>query len=269
MARRSENSFPNVPFVGNRGQANYAAGNTYQDALAAHRVSLGLPAISLDLGTLLSIGYVAENRQSLGHVTHVASLLGSVREEEIHSMIEYCLEPTGTSSKRPIQIASALTTAAQYRARGMPAPSWMHMPLFTQLASTSSATTTGPGGEDSDSGLNITSLLGSATSLDDAAATVADAIRTKLSKLLNISIENIDPSKSVSSNGGDSLVAVEFRTWLAKVVAADVPLLDILGTMPITGLSAKVVSVSKLVSGHLKGEGGTDREGSGLKGMGE
>lgn len=142
------------------------------------------------------------------------------------------------------------------------------MPLFTQLASTSSTATTIPGGDDSDSGLNITSLLGSATSLADAATIVADAIRTKLSKLLNISIESIDGSKSVSSNGVDSLVAVEFRTWLAKVVAADVPLLDILGTMPISGLSAKVVGVSKLVSGHLKGERGTYSEDGGLKEMG-
>lgn len=77
-------------------------------------------------------------------------------------------------------------------------------------------------------------------------------MRTKLSKLLNISVENIDPGKCVSSNGVDSLVAVEFRTCLVKVVAADVPLLDILGTMPLMGLSAKVAGVSKLVSGHLK-----------------
>ncbi|PGH20080.1 hypothetical protein AJ80_03730 [Polytolypa hystricis UAMH7299] len=245
-----------VGLVGNRGQANYAAGNTFQDALAAHRVSIGLPATSLDLGTLLSIGYVAENRQRLGHITHVASLLGSVQEEEIHSMIERHIDPTD-ASQRPAQITSALTTAAHYASRGMPAPSWMHTPLFTQLASTSSATTNALSAEDSDSGLHIASLLEAAQSMTDASAIIADSIRTKLSRLLSISVENIDPSKSVSSNGVDSLVAVEFRMWLAKVIAADIPLLDILGTMPIGGdgsLSVRVAAISKLVAVDSKKE---------------
>jgi hypothetical protein len=47
--------------VGNRGQANYCAGNSYQDALARHRVLIGLKATSLDLGTILSVGFIAEN----------------------------------------------------------------------------------------------------------------------------------------------------------------------------------------------------------------
>lgn len=244
-----------VGLVGNRGQANYSAGNTYQDALAAYRVSLDLPGTSLNIGTLLTVGYFADNRALLLTTGQtVASLLNFVREEEIHSMIEYHLDPKGNPGK-PTQIASALSTAEEYMSRGMPSPSWLYSPLFTQLNATSSANASALGGGDSDFEMGVAASLGSATSLPDAIALVSDAIRTKISKLLSISLENIDPSKSVSSNGVDSLVAVEFRVWLAKVMGADIPLLDIMGTMPIegaTGLSGKVANISNHVPISLK-----------------
>ncbi|RDL39057.1 uncharacterized protein BP5553_03397 [Venustampulla echinocandica] len=48
--------------VGNPGQSNYAAGNTFQDALARYRVARGEKATALDLGIILGGGFVAENK---------------------------------------------------------------------------------------------------------------------------------------------------------------------------------------------------------------
>ncbi|KAL8685250.1 MAG: hypothetical protein Q9224_005894, partial [Gallowayella concinna] len=51
--------------LGHRGQSNYCAGNTYQDALAHYRHSLGLPARVIDLGAVGGLGWFEENKESL------------------------------------------------------------------------------------------------------------------------------------------------------------------------------------------------------------
>lgn len=229
--------------LGNRSQANYAAGNTYQDSLARYRISQNLPATSVDVGTVLSVGYVAEHRENM---TTLANVLEVIREDEIHTLLEYVIDPR--SKREPgqerAQLVVGLTTAEYLRQRGVPPLTYLSYPLFTHLNATSVSHRHAEG---EDPAYLAVIALPHATNKEEAASIVRDGIRHKLASLLAIPVDNIDPNKSVSSNGVDSLVAMEFRTWLVKDLGAEVPLLDIMGTESLATISEKVAAVSKLV----------------------
>lgn len=73
--------------VGNASQANYAAGSTFQDALARHRSSMGLPAVAIDLGVVKSVGYVAENKVVAERLTRKD--FTPLEEDEVLRLLEY------------------------------------------------------------------------------------------------------------------------------------------------------------------------------------
>ncbi|PLN76124.1 iterative type I polyketide synthase [Aspergillus taichungensis] len=227
--------------IGNRSQANYAAGNTYEDALARYRVSLGKPATSIDLGSVLSVGFVAENEEYARHTTAILEVL---REDEIHGMLEFVIYSQMDASLTPegAQLVTGLSTGAAYRQRGIPPPTYISYPMFRHLQSSSDSR---GASSDEDPTQMVQGLLAAAATLEDAAEVVSTGICNKLAALLSIPAAHIEPTKSISSNGVDSLVAMEFRTWLSKSLGADIPLLEITGSNSIIVLSTKVARVSR------------------------
>lgn len=227
--------------IGNRSQANYAAGNTYKDALARYRVSQGKPATSIDLGSVLSVGFVAENEQYARRTTAILEVL---REDEIHGMLEFVIYSQMDPSLTPegAQLVTGLSTGEAYRQRGIPPPTYISYPMFRHLQSSSDSRSAS---SDEDPTQMVQGLLAAAATLEDAAEVVSTGIRNKLSALLSIPAAHIEPTKSISSNGVDSLVAMEFRTWLSKSLGADIPLLEITGSNSIIVLSTKVARVSR------------------------
>ena len=229
--------------VGNRGQANYVAGNTFQDALARHRVSLGLKATALDLGMILSVGFTAENADVMSHLR--AAGFAAMRKEEYHAMLdELCNPHLESASPLKAQVALGFEIPETLRSKGIEDPGWMHDPLFKHLYQ---IRTVGGGGNSTENSVNHGLLLAAAESHQAAVDIINDAIVRKLCKALTIEAQDVDSSKPLHEYGVDSLVAVELRTWLLKDLGAEVAVFDMMGGSSIRALAGLVAGRSSLV----------------------
>jgi NAD(P)-dependent dehydrogenase (short-subunit alcohol dehydrogenase family) len=235
----------NVGIYGNRGQANYAAGCTFQDALARYRRSRGLKATSIDLGIMLGIGYIAE--------TGVDALKDwecfGVNESEFHALIKAAI--TGYSTPRssvPAQITTGLATAGGVADAGIDMPYYFENPQFSILART------GRDSAISSSSAAMTSLqdqLAAVKSMADATRIVTEALVKKVAKSLRTDVENIEVGKPLHSFGVDSLVAVDIRNWIARDLKSEVGLFDVMSNSPISALAEKIAGKSKLMPAGL------------------
>lgn len=234
--------------IGNRGQSNYAAGNTYQDALAHYRIKNGLPATTIDLGSMLSVGFIAEHQDT---VNPYALAVESLREDEYHAVIEHYVDPRNARDHGGIngQVAVGLATRAMFAQKGVPEPSFLHHPLFTLLQNSTDAS--GGDSEEEDLGAMRSALRASKT-LDDASHIILDTLMRKISSVMATQLEEIDPSKPIHFYGVDSLVAVELRNWLGKNMESNIEILDIMGDDGMSKLSEKIAKNSKLVSDEAK-----------------
>jgi acyl carrier protein len=230
---------------GNRGQANYAAGNTFQDALAAYRVSKGMNASSINLGSVSNVGWVAENRSAMR--THTATLFELLREHEVHAAVEFLIDPRQkngpANDTQRSQLILGLPTADMCRRNGVPTPTYLDYSMFTHFRS--SATEKSKEVSEPKT-VSTAALLAAAPNFEGAVAIVSNGIVEILSSLLSIPSSELDAHR-FGFGGIDSLVAMEFRSWIVKELKAEISLLDIMGAENIKALSEKIASRSRLV----------------------
>lgn len=246
--------------VGSRGQGNYSAGNAYQDALAHYRVSMNLPAASIDLGMILGVGYVAESSsetnktQQTSVVDNLKSLgLVGIREEEFLSILAAAITSFGkTNTNIPCQVITGISTGGMMRQNGvLEDPYWFtdarfsHLKLMDTRTSFKESDSTGP---------PLQRLLSETTSIAAAATIICDAIAARLAKSMRVPLEDLDPSKPVNAYGVDSLIAVELRNFIFREIKADMSIFDILSSIPLATLSSKIAASSTLVQAAVEPE---------------
>jgi hypothetical protein len=191
-----------VGVLGSASQAAYGAASSFQDAFATYRNRLGLPAITIDLGMVTGIGYVAERGNVLQNMQSQG--FEEIQEDECMAILEYAItHPFRLSSAGNLmtgigleKFASGETSLAVYDS-----PQFSH---FRRMAVKIEKTK----GVENGSATLVRDQLRTATSIEEAIEHVEKAMLSKMATLLMIPVQDISPSKPMSHYGLDSLVAV-------------------------------------------------------------
>jgi hypothetical protein len=234
-----------VGAIGNPSQAPYAAASVFLDSFADFRNNQGLPAVSLALGRVVGIGYVAENESAQRGLNKLWSR--DIDPHEVMAMIEDAIR----NPLRKGRSGASLTGMKRWSREASPvllAPIYSHY-RRKALASQQS------GAQERSSAAKTRELLKNATSMGDAAKHTYDAVVAKMSSLLMIPLEEISSSKSMADYGMDSLVAVEMRNWLVRELDATLPVLELLANLSLVQLSRNIVRKSKLANPAILKEG--------------
>ncbi|OIW25172.1 hypothetical protein CONLIGDRAFT_690934 [Coniochaeta ligniaria NRRL 30616] len=226
--------------VGNRGQAAYAAANTFLDALATHRRRRGLPAASLDLAAVADVGYLAENSAKRSQV--MKNLGGSsMRESEVLALVEAAVEGncgdvdqviTGLDFENP----SAL-------------PFYAVDAKFAILRDEALAKASGDEGAADAVDLSVSQKLRRAANVEEAVDVVTDGLRGKLAAILMLSTEDVaiqQATTSITALGLDSLTAIELRNWIGKELEAHLQVLELLTSGLLQDLAVLVLKKTSL-----------------------
>ncbi|KAI1422351.1 PKSN polyketide synthase for alternapyrone biosynthesis [Xylaria sp. FL1777] len=232
--------------IGNTAQANYASGNTFEDALAHHaRNHLGINATSIDVGLVTDSTHFT----TAGEFGELAGYL--TRYQHGWRGLQTNLEELGVATRA---IMRGSTT------NGQKAPAQVILGLGDRIEQNESTggfsrdkkfalrvVSVGDEAGDGEAKEDVGTLLSKAKNMAEAAAAVEENIKALVAVAMGVSMEEVDSQKPLYDYGVDSLQAVEIRNRALKNMRSDISVFDILSAMPLADVAAKIAAKSQLV----------------------
>ncbi|KAI0856789.1 hypothetical protein F4860DRAFT_528792 [Xylaria cubensis] len=230
-------------------QSNYAGGCSAQDALARHRTASGQKAISFDVGWMRNIGIIAE-KESYQRNRQQAADMQQIDDTELLALLDvYCDPDLPLLSVAKSQVLIGLLTPTDFLLEGQALPQMHDRPLFGHFSHIVGRTIP-------EASVSVVENPGTLFRLekdtDERIQIVIQALAVKLARAMSISPNDVEPSKSLSSYGVDSLMAVELRNYIGREFQATVAVFDIMGGVPISSIGDLVVERSTIGKGDKK-----------------
>ncbi|GAB1213228.1 hypothetical protein ATERTT37_002377 [Aspergillus terreus] len=213
--------------LGTPGQSNYAAANSYLDALARHRRRLQQNSVSIILPMILGIGVVAENAE-LEESLKRKGMYG-IDEEGLLNAFEVAIIEQGRGGISdhlvvgldPGELAKVVREAADDVQRFWESNARFRHTVHAMKWQSNDAAAGG--------GQSILASLQS-LSAHEAVGAVRQHFITKLARMLMLSPGDFEEDgRSVASYGIDSMVGAELRNWIFKELGLDISFQQLLG----------------------------------------
>lgn len=227
--------------LGTPGQANYAAANTYMDALARHRVRGSMAATSCVIPMVLGVGVVSEN-DDLEEALRRKGMYG-IDEHHLLQSFEAGLVSTADHVVIGLDPMLLHKAAADAGSDGeLDASFWANDSRFSHLVqAVQGSSSAGTGGG---AGVSILATAKAAASPAEAVALVEAHFIHKMATMLMMDEESFDAAAgSIASYGIDSMIGAELRNWIFKEFRMDIPFQQLLApTLTINKFAQQVCS---------------------------
>ncbi|KAJ4355154.1 hypothetical protein N0V95_003176 [Ascochyta clinopodiicola] len=220
--------------VGNRGQAAYAAANTFLNGFAQHLLSQGINSASLDLTAVSDAGYLAEDAEK---AAEVARNLGSdtICLAQVLGLLQAAVEGKLKSCNgHPITGMRITPTMRPFWSTD---PKFVHLLTAAEAACSSDSTT---------AVIPWSTRFRSATSRPDAEVIVCAALVEKIADVVSMEAEELDIERSLSCYPLDSLTAIEVRNFITRMFESNLQVLELLASGSIKSLAAIIVGKTKV-----------------------
>ncbi|RYP47319.1 hypothetical protein DL768_006621 [Monosporascus sp. mg162] len=236
--------------TGQMASSNYAAGCSFQDALARYRIAQGQKALSLDMGWMRNIGIIAETG-AYQRQRQDANNMQPVDDTELLALLTLCCDPANPAPT-PLgaqgQILFGLRTPADILAQGQTPPVLLDRPLFAAFSyvvgSGAAAGVKGASRQITHADQGAATLFNRAGDSAKRKQIVLGALAARLARAMLIPPGDVEPSKPLSNYGVDSLMAVDLRNWIRREFGATISPADIQGGLPIARIADLIVTKS-------------------------
>ncbi|WP_321336110.1 SDR family oxidoreductase [uncultured Cohaesibacter sp.] len=215
--------------MGNPGQANYVAANSYMDGLARKRQQEGLPALAIGWGAITDVGILERDKQTAEILARTTGGIEFKARQALDHLAKLLAQVPSESRLATITLAP-MNWAYAYD----------NLPIFKTSAYELLKKEAAQSSRSGQQSLDVISLI---DGLDDVAARgeIAKILAQEVADIFRMPVEEINLKRSLTDLGMDSLMGMELRTAAQQKLDIEIPMGAIADGTTIEDIAAKVL----------------------------